>query len=274
MVKVSEKDSINFWTDKRILIIGADGNLGSRIAEQIKIFGARVVGTTRRREASVSKDRLMLDLSKPVDYQTLQHFNFAIFCAGITSIEKCEIDPAGTKSINVASTLRILEALNSLGVRTVFLSSNQVFNPKLPFPTVHDRIEPRNQYAIQKVEVEEAVLEKLKNINVLRLTKFFDVDSRLISNWTEQLKCSQPIEAFKDVCVSFVYISEIINGLEKSLLLPDNRLLQLGGIVEETYYDFCVRYFGKRGLPPNKIIEKFKNFNEMEYNSLRTNIPY
>ncbi len=263
----------NIWTDKRILIIGADGVLGSRIREQLETLGAIVVGTSRRPADPISTSRIFLDICKNNEIDKFNSYDLAIFLAGITLIQACETDPVGTNSINVVATLKILKTLNDLGVRTIFLSTNHVFNPSLNYPKVSDSIEPRNQYAIQKVEVEKIILAELQNVVVIRLTKFFDLESSLIRNWNWQLKSGQSIVAFKDVCVSFILIGELIDSFEQTLNLSDHRLFHLGGAIQETYYDFSLRYFGKQGLSSSKIIGKYKYFGEIEYNSLSTNIP-
>jgi dTDP-4-dehydrorhamnose reductase len=262
----------SFWMDKEILIVGSDGVIGQRIFEQLTKNGAKVVGTTKNAERVNPGKKIYLDLSMTIDKSQFRSFDFAIFCAGITKINECDRDPIGTKYINVISTLSILKTLNDLGIKTIFLSTNQVFNSNTRFPFVDDPIEPRNQYALQKADVESVILNELRNVSVLRLTKFFDYNSGIITKWIKENESGQSIVAFKDVNVSFIFIDELMEALEQAIDIRSTRLYHLGGLTEETYYDFCVRFFSKTGVAPNKIVGIYKNFGKIEYNSLKSNI--
>lgn len=66
----------------RVLIIGADGIIGSALYEHLPRHGLTVFGTTRRRDEAGSSRSIYLDLEEPqIAFDRLPSVDAAIVCA-------------------------------------------------------------------------------------------------------------------------------------------------------------------------------------------------
>ena len=136
-----------------VLVVGASGLVGRAC---MKAFGRTggVTGTYYRRAAP---DLLSFDLTDPVAAAPLLErvAPRAVICAGADPhVEGCEIDPAGTRRINVEGTLCLAKAADRAGVPFVFFSTEYVFDgTKGPYAEDAPHA-PINEYGRQKADVE------------------------------------------------------------------------------------------------------------------------
>jgi dTDP-4-dehydrorhamnose reductase len=258
---------------RRILIIGSDGKIGSKLLTSFGQRGASVIGSTRDFSKSTLPGKFYFELGQDISQIRISDIDYAVFCAGISSIQVCEANKEMSDLINITWTDETLRTLDSQGIKTIFLSTNHVFNSARAFPGVNDPVVPRNRYGEQKSSVERIILNELKNVSILRLTKIMDEESSIITSWETELGMGRQIRAFKDVMVSFVSMGDLINALEKIFDDSSEQLFQLGGTTEITYFDFCVNYFANHYPSRNLILGEYKNDQYLEHNSLETYLP-
>ena len=264
---------IDFWESKKVIVIGSDGKIGKELVAQLMSRGALVVGTSRKPIKHFYYKQIYLDLSEEYNHIDFSLFDIAIICAGITNIDSCRKNPSKSNAVNVHFTIKLLNLLDHAQVKSVFLSSNQVFDPKKSFPGVHDRINPRNDYAKQKAQVEEVIFRQFKNATVLRLTKFMEKDGGVISHWRKEILAGGSISVFQNVCVSYIDIHEIVNACQYIFCATDpSQLFHIGGKVESTYYDLCIERFIMEGLSTTNIIRVIQGDGELVHNSLASNV--
>ncbi len=121
-------------------------------------FGRRgpVVGTYHQRAAA---GLVSFDLTHPAAAAALldRVAPRVVICAGADPhVEGCEIDPAGTRRVNVEGTLRLAAAATQARVPVVFFSSEYVFDGTAGPYTEDAPRSPINEYGRQKAEVEIA----------------------------------------------------------------------------------------------------------------------
>lgn len=266
-------DHLSFWNLKKVIVIGSDGKIGMELVEQLTSLGALVVGTSRKRVENLPPQQLYLDLCEEYSHINFSLFEIAIVCAGITSIESCRKNPSQSNSVNVRFTVKLMSLLDRAEVKSIFLSSNQVFDPRMPFPGVNDPINPRNDYAKQKAQVEDAILKQFKNATVLRLTKFMDKDGGIISRWRSEILAGGSVSVFQNVCVSYIDIHAIVNACQYIVCATDSsQLFHIGGKIESTYYDLCIERFKMEGLSTRNILRVIQGDGELVHNSLTSNV--
>jgi dTDP-4-dehydrorhamnose reductase len=145
-------------TDRPVLIVGASGLMGGHL---VRVFGATraVVGTANEQSGD---DLVALDLRDRTAVralvETLQPA--AVICpAAVSNVERCELEPAATRAVNVDGTLALAAAAHAVGAPFVFFSSEYVFDGT-EGPYDEDReVNPINEYGRQKVETEQALPE-------------------------------------------------------------------------------------------------------------------
>lgn len=266
-------DQLSFWKSKKVIVVGSDGKIGTELVDRLSGLGAFVVGTSRKRIENFSSQRIYLDLTEEYSHVDFSVFDIAIICAGITNIDSCRKNPSQSSAVNVHLTLKLLHLLDRTQVKSIFLSSNQVFDPSISFPSVHERINPRNDYAKQKAQVEEVILKQFKNTTVLRLTKFMEKDGGIISRWRSETLAGGSVSVFHNVCVSYIDIHEIVNACQYIVCATDSsQLFHIGGKVESTYYDLCIERFITEGLPTRNILRVIQGDGELVHNSLTSNV--
>jgi dTDP-4-dehydrorhamnose reductase len=100
-----------------------------------------------------------------------RHDPAAVVCAAaIPSVERCELEPDETRSVNVTGTLALADTARTAGATFVFLSSEYVFDGEAGPYTEADLVNPINEYGRQKVAVERALAERGSDWIVARVS--------------------------------------------------------------------------------------------------------
>ena len=146
---------------QRILLTGARGFLGSRIAEAMELTAAPSLrGMT---------DEQLRQLVEEAEPECIIH------TAALADTAQCERDEAASWEANVLLPLRLAKAAQ--GVKLVMLSTDQVYNGTgAAGPFQEDMpLAPVNVYGRHKLEMERRVLEVAPDAVMLRATWLYDM---------------------------------------------------------------------------------------------------
>lgn len=118
----------------RILITGAAGFIGSRLAKQAKHAGHDVIATARRvsekLELEMEMPVISLDVLKPISLESVGEIDAIVHCATANDILSRDFE-AGVQ-LSVMGTRNILEFAKAHGIKKViFLSTLQVYGTEL-----------------------------------------------------------------------------------------------------------------------------------------------
>ncbi len=158
-----------YWKNKKVLITGGAGFIGSHIAERLVKAKASVAiidlmskaGDTKIKDF---KDKLTImdfDITKKTDYKKLSHdYNYIFHMAGITYPYEFEHDVKRGFKTNVDGTLYMLEfaAQNNKIKKFIFPSTAYVYGkmPKyVPIDEKHPIDTSDNNYGLSKKQGEE-----------------------------------------------------------------------------------------------------------------------
>lgn len=149
-------------SQKRLLLTGASGLVGSNVASSAARRGLEVIAIVGRFTGPIPGATRVVPLDL-ADTAAVQQFALDLFpdaivnAAAISEVPQCEADPARSQAINVALPAMLAQISHHLGARLIHLSSEQVFDgTRAPYrPT--DPVAPPNLYARQKVESEQQV---------------------------------------------------------------------------------------------------------------------
>ena len=185
-----------------ILIVGADGQVGSVALRDLSGRGYGVTGTTRR-ESNTDEDRLFLDLAlAPQEWLDLPETEAAVICTAVTSIAECEADPDGTAVINLHAPVGLAEKLTRQGTMVLFLSTTGVFDFTRPYRRHDEPPSPASAYGRQKAEAESRILDLEGKTAVLRLTKIMGPHMPLLNAWRNDLASGREITAYEDAFIA------------------------------------------------------------------------
>ena len=270
------KDSKSINHAERILIVGIDGSIGSSLFTRLPPLGFEVYGTSRNR-SRLNTQVLFLDLENPNLSLLQNEFSAAIICASVTNILTCESDPVQSRKINVIGTIALIDSLIQSGCFVIFLSTNAVFDGGKAFATIEDIPNPITNYGYFKREVEIYLEEsKFGSGAILRLTKLMTNDARFLVGWRDLASNNQPIPAFINTMLSHITIEEVISSIYNILGARESGTFQLGGLVEESYFDFAVNHFRDSPASLALLVESVDPSvppNTIRHNSLLTVLP-
>lgn len=181
-----------------ILVVGADGLIGRRLARRLCAEGRNVVRTV----LSPEPDAETLDLSQDVSgWVPPRPIAVAYLCAAAASVARCRSHVEETRAINVTATLSLARTLRKQGTLVIFPSSNLVFDGSVPFQRPDAVTCPRTEYGRQKAEVERHLLAS-PGACVVRFTKVLGPETPLFVEWADALRAGRPIHPFADLVVA------------------------------------------------------------------------
>lgn len=217
------------------LVVGADGQIGRALAEQLARGEVSVLETWLE-PPSLSASRLRLDLREDVSgWEPPRWPAVAFLCAAITSLEACRKDPAGSARVNVEATLEVARALAARGAFVVLLSTSLVFDGSRPFEKGESSPAPKTEYGRQKARAEKNLLQLGGAAAVVRLTKVIGPKTPLFAGWAEALRHGAPIVPFSDMRLAPVALGFATRVLEAVAQRRMPGILQVSASDEITY---------------------------------------
>jgi dTDP-4-dehydrorhamnose reductase len=239
------------------LIVGGDSEIGAAAYRAIKAQGLAVAATTRRRDR-IAPDRSLLDLAAPLDaWEPPQGTSAVCICAAIARLADCAADPEATARINVTQTSALIDKLLARGIYVLFLSTNQVFDGRVPHVRPDAAYSPVSEYGRQKARTEAALRVRMARgapAAILRLAKVVSGGMPLLEGWIADLAASKPIRAFSDMSMAPTP-TDLVSAAIKSLL--DDRasgIFQLTGPRDVAYVDVGRFLAAHIGAEPSLVV--------------------
>lgn len=206
---------------KKLLITGASGFLGSRIAEYF-----------REKYDIITPSHNEMDITDETSVEQIfakYKPDIVIHCAAQSNVAYCEEHPDETWKINVDGSVIIAKAALKHNTKCIMCSSDQVyFGSKIN--EVHSESEdltPFNQYGKQKLSAEKMCLEINKDTVMLRLPWMYDVNTKSDKEHSDFIRTIIPKLRTGEIIEYPIYdirgitnVCEIISNLEQTFLLP------------------------------------------------------
>ena len=129
----------------KLLVTGAGGQLGRELVDAARHAGHDVVGFAKA-ELDIT-DRSAVDAAvSAVKPEVIIH------AAAWTAVDACESDPDKAHLVNVIGTHNVVQAARKVGARTVYISTDYVFDGEKSSPYVEDDVpNPQSVYGRSKL---------------------------------------------------------------------------------------------------------------------------
>jgi len=243
----------------RIFITGANGMLGSSLC---RLYHKKheVHALHRDKECfTVCTADHSLDLRDFLQIQTL--FNqikpdLLIHCAGLTSVDGCEQEPALAYETNVRVCENIALACSNK-IKLVYISTDQVYGEAEDHNEADEMLQPLNQYGKTKLLGEQKIQELCNAYLILRTNIFWwNVKSGRASSaeWIyHSLKNMDEITLFSDYTfspISTVYLGDIILQLVE---IDFSGIINVGSTTPCSKYEFGLQLADEFGLDTSCI---------------------
>jgi CDP-glucose 4,6-dehydratase len=219
---MSDFDAVSDWTGRRVLVTGAQGFIGSWVAEQLLDEGAEVL-VLARQPAELSRFRLrgLYDRCTPVSADLLdqpslrraidQHGVGTVFhLAGASIVGSAPLHPLTTYEVNVRGTWNLLEACRVASEpleRIVVASTDKAYGAREDLPYREEyALEPRYPYDVSKACADIIARSYAHTFGLpVAVTRFANVFgggdfnfSRLIPGTVKALLAGEPPEIRSD----------------------------------------------------------------------------
>lgn len=168
----------------RILITGAQGQLGKALQESI------------RQETLILKDLPEFDLASPsCADQIIAARPDLIFHAGAyTNVDRAEQEPDRALAVNVGGTAAVARAAERLQARLIYISTDYVFDGAQRTPYREDDApNPLSVYGRSKLEGEMAAMKLCQNVLIVRTAWLYGHGGQNFVRTIMRLAAEQPV---------------------------------------------------------------------------------
>lgn len=188
-----------------ILVTGASGLLGGRLASLLASGGLTVVAARHHAPAPRALPSVPLDLmSQPSLTAALDRVRpqGVLHCAAQADPDRCQREPALAQALNVDASARLARECRRRGLRLVALSTDLVFPGDRAHWRETDAPRPLLVYAQTKLEGERAVLNEAPEAAVARVAlvcgRGFGLRGTASETIAWRLRTGQPVHLFTD----------------------------------------------------------------------------
>jgi dTDP-4-dehydrorhamnose reductase len=158
------------WCPLKLLITGASGLYGSKLAELSTARNYEVYSGYSRDQTAygtpiqfdVSDKNRVEEVFKKVNPEVVVH------AAALTDVDKCELNKELAWKINVEGTRNIAEAVKTSRAFLIYISTDYVFNGETGRYRETDRPDPINYYGLTKLKAEELVKDLIAEYCIAR----------------------------------------------------------------------------------------------------------
>lgn len=183
---------------KKALIIGASGLVGSNCLQHFKEKGWEVKGTYFSHQLEGLE---YCNTLKPEDPKNFDIISWApdviVHCGALTHVDKCEQEPDNSYTQTVQSTLNIIPVAQACNAQMVYLSTDYVFDGTQGPYTEDAAVNPLSVYGKHKLMAEQEVLAAIPNALVLRVTNIYGDEDRgknFVARIVEQCEAGKELQ--------------------------------------------------------------------------------
>jgi dTDP-4-dehydrorhamnose reductase len=224
----------------RILITGADGQLGHELQRSLKDH-TLLLGIWPRFDV----------LKGEVEKQTLEaKAEVVIHTAAYTDVDGAERDPHSAMAINAEGTERVARAAAKSGARLIYLSTDYVFDGKKSTPYGEtDEPNPLNAYGRSKLEGERRALASCPNTLVLRTAWMYGAHGKNFVKTVMHRALAQPeLRVVVDQWGCPTHAGDLAEAMARMLSLDLHGVVHATGAGSCTWHEFACAIVSLMGV--------------------------
>jgi len=241
----------------RIFIIGADGQLGTDLVQELKDYEL-ITPSQEKLDITSFRETAQAVLSANPD--------FLISTAAYLDLRKCELYPRKAFQVNALATKNLAEICKEMGIPLVWISTNYVFSGEKGNYTEEDEPSPINVYGLSKLAGERFIQNTFKNYFIVRTAGLFGKNpckgKRGKKNIIDILLNAPELKAKIDEYFTATYTRDLASAIHQMMLLGRYGIYHLFNRGRYTVYEIAKMLRGdvipisRDGFPNSDIYPK------------------
>jgi nucleoside-diphosphate-sugar epimerase len=223
----------------KALVIGSEGNIGSRLVEHLRADGYDVLETDIR--PGHGPAYVMADINHPIDL--LEAFDWqpevVFLLSAMVSRVTCEQASGLAISTNLGGVNNVLQLCKRVGAMTVFFSTSEVYGPNVGLmdETLADP-QPNNRYGLSKLLGEKLVEYEVRTygLRAVTLRPFMIYDEwedlgdhrSAMIRFASNLVVGRPIEVHRGSARGWMHISDAVRAVEAAARVSEYAVINIG----------------------------------------------
>lgn len=211
-------------------IIGASGYIGKHLLKRYRKVFPDTLGTScSRKKEGLSP----FDFRNP-DIESLclrqNGYTSVIIASGTPGVAWCEANKEESYEINVRGPLRLAKELEKLGISTIYLSSDYVFDGDDGGYDDDASTSARTEYGRQKAEFEREISTVNPQHLVVRLSKVYGLehqDGTLLDSLAKDLSSGNPVTVANDQFFCPTFVEDIVSIIQTLQIHETHGLVNL-----------------------------------------------
>jgi dTDP-4-dehydrorhamnose reductase len=233
----------------RIAVTGAGGGLGTAFLER-GTFGHDVIPFTHA-DLPVEQTEAVQRALKEARPDVVLHL------AAMTSVDGCQVSPAGARMVNVEGTVSVARASQEAGAVLVSLSTDYVFDGEKEGPyDEEDEPKPLNVYGWSKLRAERAVGAVGGEWIVVRTSWVFGAEGEFVRRSVERLAAGHEVRAIVDQVGTPTYVGHLAERLVPVIESGLRGVVHLAGSEPATWFEVLARAKSLGGFPGEVVQQK------------------
>ncbi|MGE0572929.1 MAG: dTDP-4-dehydrorhamnose reductase [Dehalococcoidia bacterium] len=231
----------------RILVLGANGQLGSDLVRRWLDHRKDVVPATRQ-DALVEDQGALCDLVARVRPAVV------VNTTAWTNLPGCEEDPAKALAVNALGALHASRAAEAVGARLVHISTDYVFDGTKGSPYIEtDARNALNVYGASKLAGEDLAFQGASRVTVVRLAALYGVagasgkGGNFVETMLRLAAGPGPVRVVADQVTSPTNTAEVASALLDLIQSDMEGVVHLAPAGSCSWYDFATAIFDLAG---------------------------
>lgn len=240
----------------RVLILGASGLVGNILYNELKKYH-QVLGTYFSIKLL---DLIYLNICDATEVEKIIK-DFApeviVHLACNCNVDYCEEFAAETYKINVTATKNLISLIKNIKTKFIFFSTDYVFDGKNPPYSEEDKPHPLNEYAKQKLQVENLIKDSLQDFLIIRTAWIYGWEKQgknFVMRTINNLKNNKAMKVFVDQISTPTYANNLVEILNKLILENKRGLYHLAGSTIISRFNFAEKIAEVFNLNKNLLI--------------------
>lgn len=249
-------------------VIGASGFIGKHLYDYCRKKRIDVIGTYCRHKcySELIKFDMCADDFRDLcqEYMDGGGAHAVIICGANASIDSCKKDEEASYDLNVSAIKRIIEQADEIGIKSVFLSSEAVFDGKQGMYAEDAEPNPITVYGRQKLQIEQYMIHNLNNYLIFRISRATGSsygEKDIFNEFYHKIINNEDIICLKNQSFCLTEIGDIVEGIVKALQHGLTGLYHLSSANYISRYELAHLYV-------QKIFGSYEKIFEKEYNDI------